>query len=128
MPVRSFRRHTLAEQRASARSAVVPAQLFGHCVCDWHPFVWHCYYSPHDRRDEEIEECFPYCETPCPNAVERCEMCDECTAFADPKEQAPTWWAAKRFSESPLASHVWAGASQNENGILGQIYRAWRRT
>ena len=128
MPV-TFRRHTLDEQRANARSAVVPARLFGHCVCDCgHPFVWHCFYSKHDRGDSALEECFPYCETPCLDAVERCEMCEECMAFADPTDQAPTWWAAKRFSESLPASHVWAAALHTENGILAQLYRSLKRT
>jgi len=125
----TFTRHTLSEQRASARSAVVPARLFGHCVCNCgHPFVWHCFYSTHGRRDGALEECFPYCATPCPDAVERCEMCVECMAFADPKDQAPTWWSAKRFSETLPASHAWMAAPHAESGILGQLYRALKRT
>ena len=129
MPVGTFPRRTLAAQRASASSLFVPARLFGHCVCDCgHPFVWHCFYASHGRRDSALEECFPYCETPCPDAVERCEMCEECTAFVDPKDQAPAWWAEKRFSESQPVSHVWAAAPDEENTILGQIYRAWKRT
>ncbi len=129
MPVGTFPRHTLAEQRASARSVVIPARLFGHCLCDCgHPFVWHCFYASHGRRDDALEECFPYCETPCPDAVERCEMCEDCAAFADPKNQAPVWWAAKRFSESLPASHVWVAAPHAESGILGQLYRSLKRT
>ena len=125
----TFPRHTLSEQRASARSAVVPARLFGHCVCSCgHPFVWHCFYSAHGRRDGALEECFPYCATPCPDAVERCEMCVECMAFADPKDQAPPWWSAKRFSESLPASHVWMAEPHAESGLLGQLYRALKRT
>ncbi len=129
----SYRRHTLSEQRASARSAVVPARLFGHCVCNCgHPFVWHCFYSSHGRRDGALEECFPYCETPCPDAVERCEMCKECKAFVDPSDQAPAWWVTKRFSESPSwvheASRVWASLPYVESAIARQIYRAWKRT
>jgi hypothetical protein len=125
----TFPRHTLSEQRASARSAVVPARLFGHCVCNCgHPFVWHCFYSAHSRRDGALEECFPYCETPCPDAVERCEMCKECTAFVDPKEQAPAWWVTKRFTESQLGSQVWAAVPHTESAILRQIYRARKRT
>jgi hypothetical protein len=125
----TFTRHTLSEQRASARSAVVPARLFGHCVCNCgHPFVWRCFYSTHGRRDGALEECFPYCATPCPDAVERCEMCVECMAFADPKDQAPTWWSAKRFSETLPASHAWMAAPHAESGILGQLYRALKRT
>src|SRR5262249_21737982 len=66
----TYHRRTLSEQRANARSALVPARLFGHCVCDCgHPFVWHCFYSSHLRSDGQLEECFPYCGAPCPGAV-----------------------------------------------------------
>ena len=74
-----------------------------------------------------MEECFPYCQTPCPDAVERCEMCEECAAFADPKDQAPEWWAAKRFSESQWGGHVWAAGHSAGSTVLGHIYRAWKR-
>ena len=55
-------------------------------------------------------------------------MCEDCAAFADPKNQAPVWWAAKRFSESLPGSHVWAAAQSAESGILGQLYRSLKRT
>jgi len=55
-------------------------------------------------------------------------MCVECMAFADPKDQAPTWWSVKRFSETLTASHAWMAAPHAESGILGQLYRALTRT
>jgi hypothetical protein len=126
---KTFERHTLTEQRAAARTAVVPARLFGHCVCACgHPFVWHCFYSAHSRGDGALEECFPYCETPCPDAVERCEMCVECTAFVDPRDQTPEWWLAKRFNEAQPANPVWVAAPYVDSKLLGHVYRAWKRT
>jgi hypothetical protein len=55
-------------------------------------------------------------------------MCEECTAFVDPKEQTPEWWLAKRFREILPASQVWVAAPYVDHRVFGQIYRAWKRS
>jgi hypothetical protein len=67
------------------------------CTCG-DPFIYHCFYALHGG--QELQECFPFCDTPCPGSIELCECCDECTEYVHPLGKTPDWWAARRMPVS----------------------------